>query len=307
MDFNLTNCTLCARQCHTDRSKHKGFCATDSSCHVASICVHKGEEPFLSGEKGVCNVFFPHCNLACIFCQNKDISSSSYNMEDCSYKSLSEVIDRIEKVLDTTENVLGFVSPSHYAHLIPPIVDTLHHHGYRPTVVYNTNCYDNVETIKALEGYIDIYLPDFKYFSSELSGKYSSCPDYFAKASKAIAEMYNQKSSALIEAVADMPASGMIIRHLVLPGCTQDSKNVLSWIADNISTNVHISLMSQYFPPQGLQLPDQLGRCITQEEYNDVVEHLYEIGFHKGWVQDYNSDKTYKPDFSKTEAFETNK
>jgi hypothetical protein len=165
----------------------------------------------------------------------------------------------------------------------------------------------NEETIKALEGYIDIYLPDFKYFSSELSGKYSSCPDYFAKASKAIAEMYNQKSSALIEAVADMPASGMIIRHLVLPGCTQDSKNVLSWIADNISTNVHISLMSQYFPPQGLQLPDQLGRCITQEEYNDVVEHLYEIGFHKGWVQDYNSDKTYKPDFSKTEAFETNK
>jgi hypothetical protein len=146
MDFNLTNCTLCARQCHTDRSKHKGFCATDSSCHVASICVHKGEEPFLSGEKGVCNVFFPHCNLACIFCQNKDISSSSYNMEDCSYKSLSEVIDRIEKVLDTTENVLGFVSPSHYAHLIPPIVDTLHHHGYRPTVVYNTNCYDNEET-----------------------------------------------------------------------------------------------------------------------------------------------------------------
>jgi len=303
MSFNLNNCRICGRNCGVDRTKTFGFCNTDIDCSAAAICVHKGEEPVLSGSKGVCNVFFPHCNLRCVFCQNKDISTKEYSVATATYTSLSAVVDRIEELLQTTEQVLGFVSPSHYAYNIPAIVDCLRNDGFNPTVVYNTNAYDSVDTLRKLESYIDVYLPDFKYCSSYLSGRYSSAPNYFEVASKALKEMYRQKGSTLITADNDIALSGLIIRHLILPGCVDDSKDVLSWIAENISSNVHFSLMSQYYPIDNVALPDQLTRKISVEEYNQVVDHFYALGFHNGWVQDLD-ERSYKPDFSKKEAFE---
>lgn len=305
MSFNLNNCTICGRGCGVDRTKTFGFCATGIDSNAAAICVHKGEEPVLAGAKGVCNVFFPHCNLRCLFCQNKDISTKDYCVTSSPFSSLTAVVDRIEELLQTTEQVLGFVSPSHYAHTIPTIVDRLHADGFNPTIVYNTNAYDNVDTLRELESYVNVYLPDFKYYSSDLSGRYSSAPDYFEVASKVLREMYRQKGSTLITDDNDIALSGLIIRHLILPGCVSDSKAVLTWIAENISCNVHLSLMSQYYPIEGCVLPDQLYRKITPEEYNQVVEHFYDLGFHKGWVQDLD-ERSYKPDFSKKEAFEHN-
>lgn len=300
--FDLKNCRLCARGCGVDRYQTSGFCHCSPIPMVATVCVHKGEEPVLSGSKGVCNVFFAHCNLQCIFCQNIDISQNNANIR-CHYTALEQVVDRIKEVLQTSENVLGFVSPSHYAHLIPQIVDMLHSQGLNPKVVYNTNAYDSVEVLQALEPYVDVYLPDFKYYSPHLSGRYSKAPDYFLKASKAIKEMYRQKGSTLITTDDGIAQSGLIIRHLMLPGCADDSMEVLSWIAENISTNVHISLMSQYFPLDK-PLPDSLNRFLSEDEYNLVVEHFYALGFHRGWVQDLDHDKTYKPHFDQKEAFE---
>ena len=295
---------MCGRQCGVNRNNVMGFCTAGLDYNVATICIHKGEEPVLSGSKGVCNVFFPHCNLRCVFCQNKDISNIDYRLNNSMYSSLSSIVDRVEELLEKTEQVLGFVSPSHYAHLIPDIVDCIRRDGFNPTIVYNTNAYDSVDTLRKLESYIDVYLPDFKYYSYDLSSRYSFARNYFEVASNAIKEMYRQKGSVLITDDNDMAVSGLIIRHLILPGCVQDSKDVLSWIAENISLKVHVSLMSQYYPISD-NLPDQLCRKLTENEYNQVVEHFYNIGLHNGWLQELD-ERSYKPDFSKKEAFENN-
>ena len=300
--FDLKNCRLCARRCGVDRYETNGFCHCAPLPMVATVCVHKGEEPVLSGSKGVCNVFFAHCNLQCVYCQNIDISQNNAQVH-CHCNSLEQVVDRIKEVLQNSENMLGFVSPSHFAHLIPPIVDMLHSQGLKPIVVYNTNAYDSVEVLRALEAYVDVYLPDFKYCSPLLSKRYSKAADYFQKASLAIKEMYRQKGSTLITTDDGIAQSGLIIRHLMLPGCTADSMDVLQWIAENLSTNVHISLMSQYFPLDK-PLPDSLNRFLSDDEYNRVVDYFYNLGFHRGWIQDLDRQQSYKPDFGHKEAFE---
>jgi len=297
---------LCPRGCGADRSNGKmGFCNCAEKPTVSSICVHKGEEPVLCGEKGVCNVFFSHCNMQCCFCQNVDISRNATT--EYRYNSLEAIIDRIVEVLAKTENVLGFVSPSHQVHCIPYILDELHKRGFHPTTIYNTNAYDTVETLRQLEPYIDIYLPDFKYSDNRLAMRYSQTPDYFETAAKALLEMYRQKGSTLITDEHDIACSGLIIRHLVLPGCVENSKNALSWIAENLSCNVHLSLMAQYYPPKGIaELPDSLGRFVPYEEYAEVCEHSRRLGFHRGWEQELSQDIVYQPCFQNEESFEKN-
>ena len=270
---------------------------------VASICVHKGEEPVLCGEKGVCNVFFSHCNMQCVYCQNFDISRNDTAV--CRYNTIPAIADRIAEVLATTENVLGFVSPSHQAHCIPQILDELHRRGLRPTTIYNTNAYDSVETLRSLEPYIDIYLPDFKYSDNRLAERYSHTPHYFERASQALLEMYRQKGSTLITDDCDVAASGLIIRHLVLPGCVENSKNALRWIAENLSINVHLSLMAQYYPPKGVEnLPDKLGGFVTPEEYDEVRAYSQSLGFHRGWEQELSKKVVYRPHFENNDSFE---
>ena len=300
----LNNCKLCPRQCGADRDTGRtGFCNSASEPSIASICAHKGEEPVLCGDKGVCNLFFAHCNMQCVYCQNFDISRNDTTL--CRYNTIPAIADRIAEVLATTENVLGFVSPSHQAHCIPAILDELHRRGLHPTTIYNTNAYDLVETLRSLEPYIDIYLPDFKYSDNRLAERYSQTPHYFERASQALLEMYRQKGSTLITDDRDVAASGLIIRHLVLPGCVENSKNALRWIAENLSTNVHLSLMAQYYPPKGVEnFPDKLGGFVAAEEYDEVRAYSQSLGFHRGWEQELSEKVVYRPNFENNDSFE---
>lgn len=269
---------------------------------VAAICVHQGEEPPLCGQKGICNVFFAHCNLGCIYCQNSDISQpSASTIGLIRYRGVDAVVEGIAQTLVQTENIVGFVTPTHYAGHIPAIVEGLHQRGLFPTTVYNTSGYDTVETLQLLAPYIDIYLPDFKYADASLALRYSHARDYPTVALKALKEMYSQKGSALPTDDNDLAYRGIIVRHLVLPGQVENSLAVLDQIAD-LSTNLHVALMAQYFPPcEGL--PDQLGRTLTKEEYNRVTEHFHSVGLHHGWVQELSAQSECRPDFSKPQAF----
>lgn len=299
------NCTNCPRRCATDRVTSLGFCHAAAEPEAAAICVHHGEEPPISGQRGICNIFFAHCNLQCIYCQNHDISRPTPSPSaPPPFVGVDAIVDRVQQLLPETENIVGFVSPTHYAHAIPAIVDELHRHGLFPTTVYNTGGYDSVDTLRALAPYIDIYLPDFKYSDPALATRYSHAPDYPQVALAALREMYNQKGSALPTDDRGMAYRGIIVRHLVLPGQVDNSLGVLDTLAD-LSTGLHIALMAQYFPPLP-GLPDQLGRTLTQDEYDRVTDHFYALGLYRGWVQELDAQACYRPDFSRPDAFNPN-
>ena len=299
----LSHCTLCPRNCGADRFSEKlGFCKSDALFRISSVCAHKGEESVISGERGVCNIFFPHCNLQCIYCQNYDISRNEKGTlpEPMSY---GELIEEICSVLDHTENIVGFVSPSHYIPQMMAIIRGIKETGRNPKFVYNTNGYDKVETLKSLEGIIDVYLPDFKYTDADLARCYSQAGDYPEVASAAIKEMYRQKGSTLIVNDRGVAEWGMILRHLVLPNAVRQSIEALRYIAEEISPNLHISLMSQYYPTPLVKDHPHLSRTLSPGEYQQVVDALYELEFHRGWTQDMESQASYRPDFSNDQPF----
>lgn len=299
-------CTNCPRQCTTNRFANGsdntllGFCNAPAQPEASAICIHHGEEPPISGQRGICNIFFSHCNLQCIYCQNRDISRSTL-ASDPPYKGVKAIVDRVAEILPSTENIVGFVCPSHYADSIPAIVEELHRRNLFPTTVYNTGGYDSVETLRNLAPYIDIYLPDFKYADPQLALRYSHAADYPAVALAALREMYYQKGSALPTDDNGIAYRGIIVRHLVLPGQVQNSIDVLNTLAD-LSTSLHIALMAQYFPPCN-NLPDQLNRTLTPAEYEQVTNHFYSTGLHRGWVQDLEAQACYRPDFSAPDPF----
>ena len=270
---------------------------------VSSIVVHKGEEPVIGGDKGICNIFFSRCNLQCIYCQNYQISCIKENIIESNY-SFDEIIIKIKSILDTGVNTIGFVSPSHFTPHVKEIINALNKDNYFPVTVYNTNAYDKVETLKELEGLINIYLPDFKYMDAILSKNLSDSKDYPEIAAKAIKEMYRQKGSTLVKDQEGNAKSGLIIRHLVLPGYVDNSKKVLRYIADEISTNIHISLMSQYHPVKVIEGYPNLNRKLSVEEYYIVINEMEALGFYRGWVQDLESSNNYLPDFDKEHPFE---
>lgn len=304
----MTNCNLCPRNCLADRTQRLGFCRAATEPEVASVCVHKGEEPPISGRKGVCNVFFAHCNLQCLFCQNYAISRGMVAPEHVFYRTPEAVEERIAELLPQTENVLGLVSASHYADRIPRLIERLHARGLTPTVVWNSNGYEKPETLQMLAPYIDIYLPDYKYAHSDLALRYSNAADYPQVARKALLEMARQMGSGLLCDAEGMAFRGIIVRHLVLPGQVGNSKDCLHWLADNLGTGIHLSLMAQYFPPevpQGAQgWPDALGRPLRQEEYDQVLDCFAQLGFEHGWCQELSAAERFRPDFSRQQAFE---
>jgi putative pyruvate formate lyase activating enzyme len=197
---------------------------------------------------------------------------------------------------------VGFVSPSHYIPHVKAIIESLRLLGYNPVFVYNTNGYDNVDEIRALESYIDVYLPDYKYSDNDLARKFSKVNDYPLVALKAIKEMYRQKGSTLVMNENGFAEKGLIIRHLVLPGAIENSLKVLNLIAD-ISTSITISLMAQYWPTPAVQHHPTLGRTLSGEEYEVVKSELDRFGFYKGWVQDMESSEHYRPDFETDKPF----
>lgn len=293
-------CTNCPRHCKTA----PGFCGANTTLpEAAAVYAHTGEEPPISGHRGISNIFFAHCNLQCCFCQNHEISRAKVDPSCIGLHGISQIVDATASSLQNTENMVGLVSATQYADLIPQIVDGLHERNLYPTVVYNSNGYESIETLRTIAPYIDVYLPDFKYSNPTLAARYSNAADYPTVAGAALKEMYNQKGSSLPTDDNGLAFRGIIVRHLVLPGQVENSIGCLEWIADNISTGIHISLMAQYFPPEGIDLPDQLNRCLTKEEYDRVTECFYDLGFHRGWVQELAAAQNYKPHFKEKTLF----
>jgi putative pyruvate formate lyase activating enzyme len=301
------SCGYCPRNCNANRLSGKpGYCKSDNSFSISSICIHKGEEPVISGKNGICNVFFSRCNMQCVYCQNFQISRNDEKVIGFKME-LQEILEKIMKILDTGVESLGFVSPSHFIPQVKIIIAALNKIGRKPIIVFNTNGYDTVSTIQQMDGLVDVYLPDFKYMDDKISVLYSDAPKYSHFASNAILEMYRQKGSTLITGANNYAESGLIIRHLVLPGCVDNSLAVLRYIADEISTNVHISLMSQFYPNEFVKKHPLLGRVLTTEEYLTVTHEMEKLGFTKGWIQELQSSGFYQPDFIKDHPFENSR
>jgi putative pyruvate formate lyase activating enzyme len=280
-----------------------GYCQCSGQYEIGSICIHSGEEPVICGQKGICNIFFMHCNLQCIFCQNYQISNNESNALSKNYSTI-QIVDKIIGFLNEGCEAVGFVSPSHFAPHVHAIIDSLRENEFNPVTVYNTNGYDKVETLKTFEEKINIYLPDFKYFDSSLAKSYSDAKDYPQVVMKAIKEMQRQKGNSLIINEKGQAINGLIIRHLVLPGQIENSKRILRWIAEEIGNSVHISLMAQYQPIPAVSDHKYLSRKITSEEYNEVIEEMEILGFYNGWIQELDSSDYYNPDFIKEHPFD---
>jgi len=301
----LTNCELCPRRCRADRTNGRlGYCRTDVSLCISSVVKHSGEEPVISGTRGICNVFFAHCNLQCRFCQNHQISRNEHDLGPWR-RELPDVVGHIERLLDKGAHGVGFVSPSHMIPQMKSIINALTDRGRRPVYVYNSNGYDCPRALASLEGLIDIFLPDFKYADEQLARLYSDAPEYPEVALAAVKEMFRQTGPDLALDDHGVARSGLIIRHLVLPGQVANSKGVLRLIADEISTDVHLSLMAQYYPTSAVKNDPNLGRRLTVEEYDDVLEEFDRLGFHRGWTQQLSSAEHYRPDFESETPFET--
>ena len=297
MEVDLTEelCKQCPRQCGVNRKSVLGFCGVPEQPKVAKACLHMWEEPCISGTRGSGAVFFSGCNLKCIFCQNFDISQNNYG------KVIS--IERLEEIfielIDKGAHNINLVNPSHYTGAIKQALLSLKQQGKLTVpVVYNTNGYETIDTLKSMEGLVNVYLPDFKYFSEITSLKYSKAQDYPEVCKKAIIEMYNQVGSPVLDA-SGIVQHGLIIRHLILPGHVKESINVLNWINENLPKSVYVSLMSQYIPYYSAEKYPEINRPITRFEYERVVKHLYKLGLVEGYIQERQSaDIQYIPDFN---------
>ena len=297
----LSDCTLCPRECRADRfAAGTGYCGMDAGLNIASICIHRGEEPVISGPDGICNIFFSGCNLRCIFCQNHEISRPGRKFHRNIF-TLKETLDIIESILSEGIKSVGFVSPSHVVPQVRVIISGLHDRGLKPVTVYNTNGYDKPVVIDGLEYLIDVYLPDYKYVTPSIAREYSDASDYPEVVVKALKRMYYQKGSALPIDEEGRAENGILIRHLVLPGHAEESKKVLRSIAEELSTGVHISLMSQYHPVNNVKDHPNLCRSLYRSEYESEMEKL---GFRNGWLQDMESNLNYRPDFRREKPFE---
>lgn len=300
--MDLRSCAICPRRCGADREAGPlGFCRSGSGFEIASICLHRGEEPVLSGRRGICNIFFSHCNLRCVYCQNWQISR---NESPAGALDLDEAVSTVLAMLESGATHVGFVSPSHMIEQTKEIIAGIRGAGAHPVFVMNTNLYDTPETLRSIEGLIDVYLPDFKYMDRGLARELSGAEDYPEVALAALREMYRQKGSNLVMTDEGTVASGLIIRHLIIPGHVENSRACLRAIAEELSSSVHVSLMSQYYPPPSVAGHPVLDRIIEQAEYEAVIEELEKLGFHRGWFQEFGSAITYQPDFTRPHPFE---
>ncbi len=293
MNDIFRECRLCPRKCGVDRSSAAGFCGMGAEITTAKAYLHKWEEPCISYKNGAGTVFFSGCSLHCKFCQNNYISNELHG-KAVSPEHLGDIfLSLCDKGADNIE----LVTPTHFVPLIIEALDRVKHRLNVP-VVYNTGGYELPETIKMLDGYVDIYLPDIKYFSPEVSQRYCDAPDYFECASAAVTEMCRQVGKLSYNSEGGL-LRGTIIRHLVLPSHRHDSMKILDWIAENTDRDsVLVSIMSQYTPFDFIpdSLPE-LKRHVTKLEYNSVVRHAAELGLDGFTQEKSSSDEKYVPDF----------
>jgi len=286
-------CNICPRNCNVDRSTKVGFCGMLSEIKVAKAYLHEWEEPCISGSRGSGTVFFTGCNLRCVFCQNYKISQGNFGVS-VSPEKLADIFMNLEKA---GAHNINLVSPTIFIPKIKEAIIIARNNGLSIPIVYNSNAYENVESLKTLDGLIDIYLPDLKYCSDETAIKYSKAPHYFEFATKAILEMYRQVGYPVFDNDGIMK-KGIIIRHLILPGKLDDTKKILKWISDNLPKEIYVSLMGQYTPFYNANKYQELNRRISNKEYEEVIEYFFEIGLENGFVQDDESaSESFIPDF----------
>lgn len=290
-------CDLCPRKCLVDRKKgEKGICGQTENLKVARAALHFWEEPCISGDAGSGAVFFSGCPLHCVFCQNENIANGTVGKEI----SLERLVDIFLELQEKRANNINLVTPGHFVPQIVKALDQARKEGLTLPVVYNTSSYETVDTIKMLEGYVDIYLPDFKYMSPVLSKKYSHAPDYAEVAKAAIAEMVRQTGKAVfVNGDEDnLILSGTIVRHLTLPGCMADSMQILKYLHDTYGDMIYISIMNQFTPLSNLEKYPELNRRITDEEYETLVDYAIEIGIENGFIQEGNTaEESFIPAF----------
>lgn len=283
-------CSICPRHCNVDRNVNLGFCQSPDNFRVARAALHFWEEPCISGKEGSGTVFFSGCNLKCVFCQNNEISAENKGVEI----SDDKLISIFENLISQGANNINLVNPTHYAKRLAKV---LRRWKSPVPIVYNSSGYEEVETLKALDGLIDIYLPDLKYIRVEKAMRYSKAADYFEKASAALLEMRRQVEDKFD---GDIMKSGMIIRHLILPQNTNSSIAVLDFIKSNFP-NTFVSLMAQYTPCGDLSEFPEINRKITKREYEKVVNYAFDNSFDKLFIQELSSaDKSFIPKFDFT-------
>lgn len=278
----LIECNVCPHKCKVNRLEGKlGRCKCNDKIKIALVSTHMYEEPCISGTNGSGTIFFSNCNLSCKFCQNYEISQLGKGYEI----TIEELASIMVKQQEEGVHNINLVTPTMYAYQIIEAIKIARKNGLNIPIIYNSNGYENVETIKDLKGYIDVYLPDLKYYSNEIAVKYSKAPNYFEIVSKAILEMISQVGEPIFDKDG-MIKKGVMIRHLVLPNHIQNSKNVLKWIKENIPEEIYIDVMAQYFPTYKAKEDELINRKLTKREYKEIENYFYLLDFKNGYMQE---------------------
>ena len=279
---SLESCIICPHKCNINRKNNQiGRCKATDKIKIALYSTHDFEEPCISGQKGSGTVFFSNCNLNCVYCQNYEISQLGKG-KDITIDELADIFLIQQK--RGVENI-NLVTPTSYVPQIIEAIKISKNRGLELPIVYNTNGYERIETLKMLEGYIDIYLPDFKYADNKLAKKYSKIDNYFEITTQAIKEMCKQVGNPILNENGIMK-KGIIIRHLVLPNHIENSKKVLKWIKENVPENTFISIMAQYFPTYKAKEISDLNRKLTENEWKEIEKYIYELDIKNGYIQE---------------------
>jgi len=288
---NLISCNICPHRCGVDRVNTLGFCQAPAQLKINLAQVHLGEEPFLVGKRGSGTVFFSHCNLHCCYCQNFEISALGRGEIITEDKLIETMFSLKEKGAVN----INFVSPTSYSEMLIPVIVKAKQMGLNLPIVWNTNSYESVETLKQLEGLVDIYLADFRYWNNENGVKYSGIKNYQEVASSAIKEMFRQTGRLKLD--DGLAWMGTLIRILVLPNNLTGTTEILEWIADNLGTHISISLMSQYYPTYKSKDFPELNRTLTEAEYDETIATLERLGFDNYLLQELNPSADWTPRF----------
>lgn len=289
----MSICNICPRNCNIDRSLHTGFCSMTDTVKISRAALHMWEEPCISGEKGSGTVFFSGCNMKCVFCQNKEISTGGFGKE-ISIERLAEIFLELQSKGALNINL---VTPTHYTLQIVQAVKLAKEKGLHLPIVYNTSSYEKARTIKMLADVVDIWLPDFKYIDNAVADRYSKAADYVQQAKAAIDEMVRQQPQCVFDDDGIIQ-KGVIVRHLVLPGQVEGAKKAVEYLYNKYGDSIFISIMSQYTPCTDLGDYREINRKITQSEYDEVVDFAVEIGVENGFLQEGESaSESFIPPF----------
>jgi len=299
LEARLSSCDICPRECGVNRLKEEtDFCHSAYLPIISAVCAHFGEEPVISGSRGSGTIFLGNCNMRCVYCQNYQISQdwATQQSQEMDFHTLAERMLYLQDELGCHN--INFVSPSHFVpQLLGAVLEAVPM-GLHLPLVYNSSGYDAVESLRQLDGIISIYLPDLRYASDKWARKFSQAPGYVAHARAAIQEMYRQVGEVVLDE-AGIAQKGLIVRHLILPGGMAGSRDSLTWLAQEVSPTVTLSIMSQYFPAHRAAAIPALARTISPSEYAEVVELLDRLGLENGWLQEMGAAESYQPDFKR--------